>query len=127
MNAARKCAMLVCALMVVPIAIVYRVSGLWSATLLIGMAAAGHQGFSCNLLTLSSDLFPSRAVGSVVGIGGMAGAFGGMLIAQVVGHILQWTGSYMIPFFIAACAYLVALLCIQLLSPKLLPAQIGNV
>ena len=91
----------------------------------IDLAAAGHQGFSANLFTLTSDLFPSRAVGSVVGIGGMAGAVGGMLIAQIVGHVLQWTNSYMIPFFIAASAYFVALLLIQALSPNLEPAQVG--
>jgi MFS transporter, ACS family, hexuronate transporter len=125
-NASRKWAMLICALSVLPVAFVFRVSGLWPATLLIGLAAAGHQGFSANLFTLPSDLFPSRAVASVVGIGGMAGAVGGMLIAEIVGHILQWTGSYVIPFFIAASAYLVALLLIQLLSPKLIPARIGQ-
>jgi len=125
-NASRKWAMLICALSVLPVAAVFRVSGLWPATLLIGLAAAGHQGFSANLFTLPSDLFPSRAVASVAGIGGMAGAVGGMLIAQIVGHILQWTGSYVIPFFIAASAYLVALLLIQLLSPKLIPARIGQ-
>ncbi|HXT25400.1 MAG TPA: MFS transporter, partial [Candidatus Eisenbacteria bacterium] len=101
------------------------VSGLWPATVLIGLAAAGHQGFSANLYTLASDLFPTRAVASVVGIAGMAGAVGGMLIAQVVGHVLQWTGSYAIPFFIAASVYLLALLCIHLLSPKLRPAEIA--
>jgi len=85
----------------------------------IGLAAAAHQGFSANLFTLSSDLFPSRAVGSVVGIGGMAGAIGGMLIAEAVGHVLQWTNSYMIPFLIAASAYFLALLVIHLLSPGL--------
>ena len=124
-NAARKWAMFLCALCVLPIAWVYRISGLWPATILIGLAAAGHQGFSANLLTLSSDLFPSRAVASVVGIGGMSGAVGGMLIAEIVGHVLQWTGSYMIPFFIAASAYMVALLFIHLLSPRLVPARIG--
>jgi ACS family hexuronate transporter-like MFS transporter len=123
-NAGRKWAMLLCALCVVPIAVIYRVHGLWPTTLLIGLAAAAHQGFSANLFTVTSDLFPSRAVGSVVGIGGMAGAVGGMLIAQIVGHVLQWTNSYMIPFFIAASAYLVALLIIHLLSPKLEPAAI---
>jgi MFS transporter, ACS family, hexuronate transporter len=123
-NASRKWAMLACALSVVPIATVSRVSGLWPATLLIGLAAAGHQGFSANLFTLPSDLFPSRAVGSIVGIGGMAGAIGGMLIAEVVGHVLEWTGSYMIPFFIAASAYLSALALIQLLSPELTPARV---
>jgi len=124
-NASRKCAMLVCALSVLPIAVVYRISGLWPATLVIGLAAAGHQGFSANLFTLASDLFPSRAVATVVGIGGMAGAIGGMLIAEIVGHVLQWTGSYVVPFFMAASAYLVALLFIQLLSPALVPAAIG--
>ena len=125
-NAARKSAMLVCALSVVPIAIVYRISGLWPATLVIGLAAAGHQGFSANMYTLASDLFPSRAVASVVGIGGMAGAVGGMLIAEIVGHVLQWTGSYVVPFFIAASAYLVALMFIQILSPALEPARVGT-
>jgi ACS family hexuronate transporter-like MFS transporter len=124
-NAARKWAMLICGLGVLPVAVVYRLSGLWPATILIGLAAAGHQGFSANLYTLTSDLFPSRAVGSIVGIGGMAGAVGGMLIAQVVGHVLQWTNSYMIPFFIAASAYLLALLLIHVLSPKLIPAQVA--
>src|SRR5580692_8053007 len=124
-NAARKWAMFLCALCVVPIACVYRLSGLWPSTFLIGLAAAGHQGFSANLFTLTSDLFPSRAVASVVGIGGMAGAIGGMLIAEIVGHVLQWTGSYVVPFFMAASAYLVALFFIQLLSPALVPAAIG--
>lgn len=125
-NAARKWAMLLCALCVLPIAMVYRLSGLWPATILIGLAAAGHQGFSANLFTLPSDLFPSRAVASIVGIGGMAGAIGGMFIAEIVGHVLQWTGSYKVPFFIAASAYLVALLLIQTLSPRLVPARIGE-
>jgi ACS family hexuronate transporter-like MFS transporter len=124
-NAARKWAMLLCALCALPIAIVYRLSGLWPTTILIGLAAAGHQGFSANLFTLPSDLFPARAVASIVGIGGMAGAIGGMLIAEIVGHVLQWTGSYMIPFFLAASAYLLALLFIEALSPKLIPAPIG--
>jgi MFS transporter, ACS family, hexuronate transporter len=124
-NAARKWAMFICALSVVPVAAVFRISGLWPATVLIGLAAAGHQGFSANLYTLTSDLFPSRAVASVVGIGGMAGALGGMLIAQIVGHVLQWTGSYMIPFLIAASAYLIALLLVHLLSPQLSPAKIA--
>ena len=124
-NGARKWAMLLCALGVVPIAWVSRISGLWPATLLIGLAAAAHQGFAANLFTLPSDLFPPRAVASVVGIGGMAGAAGGMLIAEIVGHLLQWTGSYVIPFFIASSAYLVALLLIHALSPRLTPAQIG--
>ena len=117
--------MLICAVCVVPIIFTYRVAGLWPAVLIIGLAAAAHQGFSANLYTLTSDMFPARAVASVAGIGGMAGAVGGMLIAQVVGHTLQWTGSYMVPFLIAGSAYLLALLAIHILSPRLEPAHMG--
>ena len=123
-NAGRKVAMLVCAISVVPIVFAYRVSGLWPAVLLIGLAAAGHQGFSANLYTLTSDLFPKRAVASVMGVAGMAGAVGGMLIAKIVGYVLQWTGSYMIPFFIAGSSYLVALAVIHILTPRMEPAGI---
>jgi ACS family hexuronate transporter-like MFS transporter len=123
-NASRKLALLASALCVLPVATVYRVTDMWTATLLIGLAAAGHQGFSANLFTLTSDLFPSQAVGSVTGLGGMCGAIGGMLIAQIVGHLLQWTGSYKVPFFIAASAYFVALLAIHLMSPKLAMAEL---
>lgn len=123
-NMARKSALLICALCVVPIVFAYNLKSLWGAVLLIGLAAAGHQGFSANLFTLTSDTFPAQAVGSVVGIGGMAGAIGGMLIATIVGHTLQWTGSYMIPFLMAGSAYWLALAAIQLLAPKLEPAHI---
>ena len=75
---------------------------------------------------LSSDMFPSRAVASVVGIGGMAGAIGGMLIANLVGHLLQWTGSYMVPFLIAGSVYLLALGFVHLLAPKLEPASVSG-
>jgi MFS transporter, ACS family, hexuronate transporter len=123
-NFARKFTMLLCALSIVPIISVYRISGLWPAVLIIGAAAAGHQGFSANLFALTSDTFPTRAVASVVGMGGMAGAIGGMLIAKIVGYTLEWTSSYMIPFFIAGSAYLVALACVQILSPRLQPAKL---
>jgi MFS transporter, ACS family, hexuronate transporter len=122
-NVARKLAMLMCAICVVPIVYAYRAQGLWTTTLLIGLAAAAHQGFSANLYTTASDMFPSRAVGSVVGIGGAAGAIGGMFVATVVGHILQATGSYFIPFAIAGAAYLVALAVMQLIVPQLKPVQ----
>lgn len=124
-NAARKTALLICAIGVIPVVYAYRVESTWSAVLLIGLAAACHQGFSANLYTITSDMFPAEAVGSVTGIGGMAGAIGGLCIAAVVGHVLQWTGSYMIPFVIAGSAYLVALGMIQLLSPRLEPAKLG--
>jgi ACS family hexuronate transporter-like MFS transporter len=123
-NFSRKLAMLICAIAVLPIIFAYRVESTWGAVLLIGLAAAGHQGFSANLFTLPSDLFPAEAVGSVVGLGGTSGAIGGMLMAKVVGYVLQWTGSYKIPFLIAGFAYLVALSFIQILSPRLEPARI---
>jgi len=123
-NQSRKVALLVCALSVVPIVFAYRMQSLWGAVLLIGLAAAAHQGFSANLFSLTSDIFPVQAVGSVVGIGGMAGAIGGMLMAKIVGYVLQWTGSYMIPFLIAGSAYLVALAIIQTLAPHLEPANV---
>src|SRR5450755_1592395 len=116
-NVARKTALLICAVSVVPIVFAYRIESTWGAVLLLGLAAAAHQGFSANLYTLSSDMFPARAVGSVVGIGGM-------LIAKVVGYALQWTGSYMIPFFMAGSAYLLAVAVIHVLSPRLEPAII---
>ncbi len=123
-NVARKTALLLCAVCVVPIIYAYRIESTWGAVLLIGLAAAAHQGFSANLFTLTSDMFPAEAVASVVGMGGMAGAIGGMLIAKVVGYALQWTGSYMIPFLIAGCAYLLAVAAIHLLTPRLQPAEI---
>ena len=123
-NAARKIAMLICAIGVTPVVFAYRVESTWSAVLLIGLAAACHQGFSANLFTLTSDMFPARAVGSVVGIGGMAGAIGGLFIATVVGHVLQWTGSYRVPFLIAGSAYLLALVIIHSLVPRMEPARI---
>ena len=123
-NAARKIAMLICATAAVPIVFAYRVEGLWFGVLLIGLTASAHQGFSANLLTLPSDIFPAPAVATVVGIGGMAGAAGGMLMAKIVGYILQWTGSYRIPFFIAGTAYLTALVVMQFMSPRLEPVKL---
>jgi ACS family hexuronate transporter-like MFS transporter len=123
-NMARKTAMLLCAICVAPIVFAYRIDSMWGAVLLIGLAAAAHQGFSANLFTLTSDTFPAQAVGSVVGMGGMAGAIGGMLIAKIVGYTLQWTGSYMVPFLMAGSAYLLALAAIQLLVPRLEPVRI---
>ena len=123
-NAARKLAMLLCALIVVPIVFASQASNLWVAVLLVAFAAAAHQGWSANIFTLVSDMFPRRAVGSVVGIGGMAGAVGGMLISIVVGEVLQRTGSYVPIFIIAGSAYLASLLIIHLLVPRLEAAKV---
>ena len=122
-NHARKTAMLVCAFLVTPIIFASQASNLWIAVLLIGLAAAAHQGWSANLYTLVSDTFPRRVVGSVTGFGGMLGAVGGMLVAIAVGFLLQKTGGNYVPLFlIAGLAYLFAFLVIHSLSPRLEPA-----
>jgi ACS family hexuronate transporter-like MFS transporter len=118
-NQARKTAMLACALAVVPMAFAAKVDSEWIAVALLGFATAAHQGWSANLFTLPSDMFPRHAVGSVVGLGGMAGAIGGMLIAKITGYVLQATGSYVPIFFIASSAYLVTLAIVHLLVPRL--------
>jgi MFS transporter, ACS family, hexuronate transporter len=124
-NRARKSAMLICACSVVPVVFAAKARNLWVAVALIGLAAAAHQGWSANLYTLVSDTFPRRAVASVVGIGGFGGAMAGMLVATFTGFLLQFTGSYMPLFVMASSAYLLALLVIHLLVPKLEPADVG--
>jgi len=126
-NRSRKTAMLVCALAVVPVVFASRVSHLWAAVALIGLALAAHQGWSANLFTIASDTFPRRAVGSVVGFGGMFGSLGALLLSKTAGYVLQWTGSYLPLFIIAGSAYLAALLIIHWLCPRLEPANIDVV
>lgn len=123
-NRARKTAMLVCALCVLPVLFVSRIGGLWPVVGLISLATAAHQGWSCNIFTTASDMFPKQAVASIVGLGGFGGALGGMFLAWFTGHRLEATHSYRTLFFIAGSAYLFALLVIQLLSPRLEPAHI---
>lgn len=122
-NAARKTAMLACALCILPVALAPHVEGQWVAVWLIGLAAAAHQGFSANIFTTTSDMFPRKAVGSVVGIGGFAGAMGGVVMNWGAGWVKQNTGNYEIMFLIAGFAYLVALLVMHLLVPRLEPAR----
>jgi len=124
LNAARKTAMLICALFAVPICLGAVVDSLWLAVLIIGVATAAHQGFSANLYTLPSDVFPRSAVGSVVGIGGMIGAIGGMAMAKYAGWVLDQIGSYTPIFVVAASAYLLALGVVHLLSPKMEPVKL---
>ena len=126
-NAGRKTAMLICALAVVPMMFAAGATSIYTAVALVSLAAAAHQGWSANLFTMASDMFPRKAVGSVVGLGGMAGAVGGMLIAKLTGYILESTGSYMPVFLIAAFTYLVGLAIIQLLVPRLEPIDMSRV
>ncbi len=124
-NRGRKIAMLICALCVVPIVFASQASEMWMAVALLGLATAAHQGWSANLFTTASDMFPKPAVGSVVGLGGMAGAIGGMLVATLAGFILEFTGSYMVLFIISGSVYLLALLIIHRLAPTLEPAKLN--
>mgnify|MGYP000915258620 CR=1 FL=1 len=125
-NASRKTAMLVCALCVVPVVFAARASNVWAATALIGLAASAHQGWSANLFTLVSDLFPKRAVASVVGLGGMFGSVSAMAFSQSAGRILERTGSYWPMFAIAAGAYVVALAIMHALVPRMTPARLAD-
>lgn len=122
-NFGRKIALLVCALCVVPVVLVTQVESMWVAVGLVGLAAAAHQGWSANLFTTASDMFPKQAVGSIVGLGGMAGAVGAMLILKLTGYILTRTGSFTVLFIIAGSAYLFSLAVIHLLVPRLEPAR----
>jgi ACS family hexuronate transporter-like MFS transporter len=118
-NAARKTTMLICALAVTPIVFAQFVDQLWMAVAIIGLATAAHQAWSANLMTLPSDMFPRVAVGSVVGIGGMAGAVGGMLMSKYNGYILDVFGSYQPIFALAGGAYIAGIAVIHFFSPRL--------
>jgi MFS transporter, ACS family, hexuronate transporter len=125
-NAARKTTMLICALAVTPIFFAQYVDSLWGAVAIISVAAAAHQAWSANLYTLASDMFPRKAVGSVYGIGGTAGAVGGMLFSLFIGGVLEKSGNYTLIFLVSGSVYLLALLIIHLLSPDLAEAKVAD-
>jgi ACS family hexuronate transporter-like MFS transporter len=116
---ARLAAMFLCAILVVPVFLINYTSSEWAAIGLLSLAAAAHQGWSCNLFTTASDMFPRSAVGSVTGIGGMAGAVGGALIMVYAGDIVQLTGSYASLFDFSASVYLISMLIMVLFAPGL--------
>ena len=121
-NAGRKTAMLICAICVLPVLYAPFTKNLWLVVALVGLAGAAHQGFSANIFTLASDLFPPSAVGSVVGIGGLTGAAAGAAAQLAIGRIVQF--SYVPCFIYASSAYLVAVGIVQFLSPRLQPAEL---
>ena len=123
-NRARKTVMLICALLAVPVAFAAMASSLWLAVAIIGVATAAHQGFSANLYTMPGDVFPRSAVGSVVGIGGMLGAVGGMAMAKYAGFVLDKLGTYTPIFVLAGSAYLLALLVVHVLAPRMEPVKL---
>jgi len=124
-NLSRKTALLICGLCVLPVMMTPHTNK-WNAIFLIGLAAAAHQGFSANLFALSGDLFPRRAVGSVVGIGGMCGSICGMLFQAASGRVVDHFHTYVPLFVVAGSAYLVAVMFIHALSPRLEPARFGQ-
>lgn len=121
LNKGRKLGLLACALFAVPVALVPHTENMWLAVSLIALAAGGHCGWSANVFSLMSDIFPKKAVGSVAGFGGFSGAIGGAIVAFSIGKILQNIGvdGYAIPFAVAGCGYLIALLIVHLLVPKI--------
>ena len=124
-NKGRKTVMLICALLIVPIVFASTVS-LWVSVGLIGLAAASHQGWSANIFTTASDMFPKKAVGSIVGLGGTAGAAGGVVFQIVTGLVLQYTQSYLPLFIISGSAYLIALAIFHFLVPKMEPVDLSG-
>lgn len=126
-NRGRKITLLTAALLIVPTMMAPRVGALWAAVAIVGVAAAAHQWWSANLFTLSSDMFPRQAVGSVVGFGGFFGALGGVAFQRITGLVLQHNGDNYSPIFIVCgLAYVTALAIVQLLAPRLERAHIAE-
>lgn len=122
-NRARKTTMLAMALLIVPTVLAPLAGSMWTAVLVVSVAAAAHQAWSANVYTLASDMFPRAAVGSVVGIGAFAGGIGGWAFQRVTGRILEANGNDYTPIFIVCgLAYVSAWTIIHLLAPRLEPA-----
>jgi ACS family hexuronate transporter-like MFS transporter len=125
---ARKTAMFIFALCVLPIMSAKYATNMWVAVALISLAAAAHQAWSANIFTVASDMFPKKAISSVVGIGGMAGSIGGVLFPIFVGYILETykllgdsTSGYNIIFFVCGLMYMLAWAVMHFISPKMTP------
>ena len=115
----RKTSILICALIVLPIMLGPIINNLWIVTGLISLATAAHQGWSSNIFTVVSDIFPKKAVATVVGLSGFTGAIGGAIAASLVGNLLENTDSYFIILTIAGCSYLMAWMILKLMIPKI--------
>lgn len=122
-NKARKITLLICALVILPVSYVAITDNKWLAIVLIGIAAAGHQAWSSNIYTLVSDVFPKKAVASVIGIGGMVGVVAGVLTDKALGSVLDTAGNtgYFWAFLMAGFCYIVILSLVHLLMPKMTP------
>src|SRR5207237_10886357 len=126
-NRARKTAMLAMALLIRPTAPAPLAKSMWTAVLIVAVAAAAHQAWSANVYTLASDMFPRAAVGSVVGIGAFAGAMGGVLFQRVTGRVLEANGNDYTPIFVVCgLASVTAWVIIHALAPRLEPAMVAE-
>jgi len=125
-NAARKTVLALCAACATPVVFAASVDALWLSVLIVGVAAAAHQGFSATLLTLPGDLMPRRSVGAVAGLGGLCGAGAGMAMSKYTGFVLDSHAGYLPVFVVAGSAYWIALGLIHLLSPRLEMAGEGS-
>jgi MFS transporter, ACS family, hexuronate transporter len=126
-NASRKTAMLICALCVLPVLYVPFAANMWTVVAIISLAMAAHQGWSANLFTTTSDMFPRVAVGSVVGIGGSLGQVGNALMLYFAGWVVTVRGDkggYFLLFMLCGSLYLVALGLLHVLSPRLAQAKL---
>ena len=126
LNRGRKLSMMACAIFALPVMLVPHTDSMWTAIALIALAAGGHCGWSANIFSLMSDIFPKKITASVSGLGGFAGAMGGVIAPLLIGSALEGTGvdGYVIPFTVAAFGYFFALAVIQLLLPKIKPINI---
>ncbi len=126
-NFARKLTMVIAGCFVLPLLFVTGLDNMWLAIVLIGLALAGHQAFSSTILSIPPDMFPKRAVGSVIGLGGFMGGVGGMIMAKSTGLVLDATnGNYTIIFAVCTTVYFLAVLALHFLSPRLTPVTVEN-
>ena len=118
-NAARKVSLLICALAVVPVCLAPFAGSVWLAVLIVGIAGSAHQGWSANLFSVVSDTMPKETISSVIGLGGFVAYFTGGFVNEFTGLILQRTGSYVLVFGYFSGMYVLSLIAIQLLVPKI--------
>jgi len=123
-NKARKITMLICAVLALPVITAPHITNLWLAVAVIGLALSAHQGWSPNIFTTVSDMFPKKAVGSVVGLGSSIGSIGGMAFLASSGYIVQATGSYTVLFVFCGSAYLMAVGIMHLLTANAKPVDL---
>ena len=120
---ARKTSILICAIIILPIMFASLTQNLWLAIGLIALAAAGHQGWAANIFTIVSDIYPKKAVGSMMGLSGFAGAIGGALSASFVGILLEGTGSYFLIFLVASSVYMVNWVILKIFIKEIKPIR----